>query len=338
MTGELNFAHPWLLLALPLVALPLLRRRRDRLRFSHLPWLPQDRAGRMVDDVWNTCAVVVLAALILALAGPERALAKIIRSGRGAEVLILIDRSRSMDDRMLPLDWRTIDPIIRTQQARSRGPQKSQVARDLLSNFAAERPHDRFCVMFFSTGPLMVVPFTQHGEMVQAGISAGGVGRGLADTDVGSALTAAIAAFDQRAYSGSRLILLVSDGGAQLDEAIRKRLRAGFLRNRIALSWLYLRSINAPRLDDERNDAESVPEIALHRYFQRLPIPYAAYQAEDPDDLHRAIADVARQQNSPIEYLEELPRKDYSQDCLVVATGSCLILLLLSATQRRSWL
>src|ERR1041385_4220706 len=82
---------------------------------------------------------------------------------------------------------------------------------------------------FFSTNPLNVVSFTQHDEVVQAVIEAGGVGRGLGDTDVGRAMLAAIGEFEQRPYSGSRLILLVSDGGTHLADPDRKRIRAGML-------------------------------------------------------------------------------------------------------------
>ena len=34
-----------------------------------------------------------------------------MRTGRGAEILVLMDRSRSMDDNMLTSDWRQLDPL-----------------------------------------------------------------------------------------------------------------------------------------------------------------------------------------------------------------------------------
>jgi mxaC protein len=55
--------------------------------------------------------------VVIALAGPGRPQTQVARTGHGAEVIVLMDRSRSMDLRMMPSDWRTIDPIIRTQQA-----------------------------------------------------------------------------------------------------------------------------------------------------------------------------------------------------------------------------
>jgi mxaC protein len=333
----LDLAHPWVLLLLPVVALPLLRSRVGTLTFSYAPWLPPDRLGRAAELVWRGFAVLTMAAIVIALAGPGRAQTEVARVGHGAEILVLIDRSRSMDMRMLPENWRQMDPLVRTQQAWHNGPQKSRTARDLLAKFVSERRDDRFSLMFFSTGPLPVVPFTQHDETVQAGITAGGVGRGLSDTNVGRALLAAIQEFDQRTYSGSRIILLVSDGGAQLDPPTRRRIQAGLLRNRIALYWLYLRSVNSPNLDTSDPGMEAVPEIALHRFFQSLRTPYRAYQAEEKGDLERAVADVGRQQNFPLDYTERIPRRDYTPDCLALALFSCFVLLLHRGFQIRGW-
>jgi mxaC protein len=337
MTLNIDLTHPWVLLLLPLSVLPLLRARSDTLLFSHLPWLPADTPGRVVGWVRSAFAVLAIATIIVGLAGPGRPQTQVVRTGRGAEIVVLIDRSRSMDQRMLPSDWRTIDPITRTQQSWNRGPQKSKTARELLSHFVAQRPEDRFSLMFFSGGPLPVVPFTQHGEVVQAGITAGGTGPGLSSTDIGRALLAAIAEFDAREYTGSRAILLVSDGGAQLDPPTRQRIAAGMARNRIALYWLYLRSINGASLDTDDPQANAIAEVAMHRFFQGLATPYHAYQVSEPKDLVQAVADVGRQQNLPLDYLELIPRRDYDRLCFALGAFACLMILGFSAVQLRSW-
>lgn len=337
MTPHLDFLHPWALLLLPLAALPLLRARHDTLPFSHLPWLPPDPAGRILGWLRTVAAMLAMTCIVVGLANPGRPQTQVLRTGRGAEIVVLIDRSRSMDNRMLPSDWRTIDPIIRTQQSWNRGPQKSKTARELLSDFVAQRPEDRFSLMFFSGGPLPVVPFTQHGEVVQAGITAGGTGPGLSSTDVGRALLAAIAEFDVREYTGSRAILLVSDGGAQLDPPTRRRITAGMTRNRIALYWLYLRSINGASLDDTDPQADSIAEVALHHFFQGMGTSYHAYQVSEPKDLVQAVADVGKQQNLPLDYLERIPRQSYAKVCFALAALACLALLGLGTLQLRSW-
>lgn len=336
MSSALAFEHPWVLILLPLALIPLLRRRRDTLAFPSVAWLPRDRAGRVMGWLWPVFAVLALASSIVALAQPGRPQTQVQRTGQGAEILVLLDRSRSMDDRMLPANWREIDPSVLLYHL-GRGPQKADVARGLLAQFVARRPDDRFSLMYFSNRPLSVVPFTQHDAVMQAGISAGAVGRGLADTEVGLALLAAIAEFDQRAYSGSRIMLLVSDGGAHLDEEIRNRIRMGLARNRIALYWIYLRSYNSATLDTTDERWENAPELALHRFFKTLQTPYRAYQAEDPQELSRAVADVGRQQNLPLDFLEQIPRKDYSRYFIGLAAFSCAMLLLYRSMLLRSW-
>ena len=337
MNTLLEFAHPWALVLLPLAVLPLLPRRRDALVFPHLAWLPHDRAGEALGGAWRLLSVAALCAIVLAAAGPMRPETLVQRSGRGAEIVLLIDRSRSMDERMLPADWRTIDPLNLRYQAQSRGEPKGKVARELLSRFVRERADDRFALMFFSTNPIQVVRFTTHDAVVQAGIAAGGIGRGLADTDVGRALTAAIAQFDRRAYTGSRVVLLVSDGGARLDAVTKRRLHAAALRNRVSVRWIYLRSVNSPTLDTPGEASEAVPEIALHRFFQSLPGTYRAYEADDPAGLARAVADIGREQNFPLEDLERVPRRDFSGLALAVAVACCALVLGLRAFSLRSW-
>lgn len=334
---SIEFLRPWVLVLLPLMLLPLIRRRRETLMYPHVAWLPRDMLGVTVEFAARALGVIAIACLVCALAGPGRPQTPIARTGQGAEVLVLMDRSRSMDQRMLPSDWRTIDPIIRTQQAWHRGPQKSQTARDFLSQFIAERADDRFSVMFFSGGPLLAVPFTHDEAVLQAGITAGGIGVGLNRTDVGRALIRAIGEYDDRPYSGSRIILLVSDGGAHLEEQTRLDIASGLERNRIVLYWMYLRSINSPPLDGDDPRTEIAPEIALHRFFQSLRTPYRAYQSEVPEDFERAVADVGRQQNLPLDYYEQIPRRDYARHFLVIAALACLLLMGYRGLQLRRW-
>lgn len=336
MSGDFDFSQPWALLLLPLAALPLLRRSREALVVPFVGWLPADALGQVLGWLWPVLGVVALASGIIALAQPGLPETQVQRTGHGAEILVLLDRSRSMDDHMLPSNWRELDPTVLLYH-KDRGTQKSAAARDLLSRFVSQRADDRFALMYFSEKPLSVVPFTQHDEVVQAGIAAGATGRGLSETEVGTALTAAIAEFDDRAYTGSRIILLVSDGGAHLDEETADRIRRGLLRNRIALYWIYLRSFNSADLNSTLPRWENAPEMALHRFFGTLATPYRAYQAEAPEDLAKAVRDVGRQQNLPLDFFERIPRQDFSRAFIALAAFACLLLLVYRSVMLRSW-
>jgi mxaC protein len=131
--------------------------------------------------------------------------------------------------------------------------------------------------------------------------------------------------------------LLVSDGGAQLDPPTQHRIATGLARNRVALYWLYLRSINGASLDDTAPDAGAIAEVAMHRFFQTLTTPYHAYQAAEPKDLAQAVADVGRQQNLPLDYMERIPRKDYARICFAIGALFCAMWLAFNAVQLRSW-
>ncbi|MCB1889453.1 MAG: VWA domain-containing protein [Rhodocyclaceae bacterium] len=333
MIAGIDFLRPGLLALLPLALLPWLARGRDAIPYAHVAWLPPDPLGRAAGRLLRALGALLIASLVIALASPGRPESVEVRTGRGAEIQLLIDRSRSMDERMLPSDWRTLSPHEIRHQTRSRGPIKSQSARELLSSFVAQRPDDRFAVSFFSASTLHVVPFTQHDEVVQAGIAAGGIHRGLSETDVGRALISSIARFDKRPYSGSRIILLVSDGGARLDEDTRLAIRAGLERHRIALYWIYLKGFNRPDLDMPGEASEAIPEVALHRFFASLPTPYHAYQAESSEDLAAAVEDVGRQQNYPLDFEERIPRQDYGR--AFIAAGLVLAGLLLALGRLR---
>ncbi|MCB1906394.1 MAG: VWA domain-containing protein [Rhodocyclaceae bacterium] len=332
MSVDIDFLRPAMLALMPLAVLPLIARATEAGGYPDVGWLPADPLGRGIGLALRAMAALAIAALVIALAAPGRPRTVELRTGRGAEVLLLIDRSRSMDERMLPNDWRRLGPFEIRHQTRSRGRVKSQAARELLGEFVARRPDDRFAVSFFSASTLHVVPFTDHDEVVQAGIAAGGVHRGLSETDVGRALVSSLARFEKRAYTGSRIILLVSDGGARLDRDTQMAIRAGFERQRVTLYWIYLKGFGRPDLEQAGEASAAIPEVALHRFFQTLPTPYRAYQAESPEDLAAAVADVGREQNHPLDFEERIPRSDHSRRFVAAA-----LLLVASLLVARRW-
>ncbi|MBA3597517.1 MAG: VWA domain-containing protein [Methylibium sp.] len=333
---HLDFAQPWLLLLLPLALLPLLRRRSDTLVFSYLAWLPDDRVGRIVGFLWRAFAVTAMAAIVIGLAGPGQSGTQVLRTGRGAEVLILMDRSSSMDA-VVHLNAPAVAGGFSVTES------KSEIVRKLLADFVAKRPDDRFAFMAFSTSPMPAVPFTQNGKVIQSALAATGIGRGLPDTHMGSALLAAIREFEGRAYSGSRIVLVVSDGGAQLDETTRQRIEAGLSREKIALYWIYIRSgPNSPSLTgngsgEAQGIYESGEEMALHTFFLSLPTPYRLYQTDDSAAMAAAMAEINRQQNFPLSFYERVPRVDWSAGFYVAALLACAGLLVCRSVQLQNW-
>jgi mxaC protein len=225
-------------------------------------------------------------------------------------------------------------------QRRLREP-KGQVARQLLAEFTAKRSQDRFALIVFSALPIPVLGFTQKQEVIQAAISAGNVGRGLSETNIGIALEKALAMFEDRPYTGSRIVMLVSDGGDRIDLDVRERVAAAARKHRVAIYWLYLRSGNSPGLQPAKGDSpaaiESVPELMLNHFFESLETPYRAYEAGNSEALQQAIADVDRLENLPIAYLDLVPQRDLAPWCHGVALACVLLLLAASMKELRRW-
>jgi mxaC protein len=326
-----DFDHPAALALLPLAALPFLRRHGDTLLFSSIALLPADAVGTLLVWARRVLAALAIAAIVIGLASPGRSGAQLQRFGRGAEVMLLMDRSSSMDA--------VISGRGTMAETSSTAGPKSKIARDLLTQFVTRRPNDRFALTTFSTGVMPVAPFTDHNQAVLAGLAATEIGRGLPHTDMGSALLAAIDAFHERRYSGSRIILLVSDGGAKLDDDTRQRIQAGLSRNRIGLYYIYIRSsVISPNLNvDIPADADESEELSLHRFFLSLPTPYHLYQADDSGAMANALADIDRQQNLPLIFLERVPRQDHSDGFFTAALLACLLLLAGGSIQLRAW-
>ena len=353
MTGgiDLSFDHAGLLWLLPLAALPFIVPVGEVLANGWLAIAPRDRGSEFLGWALRAIAALALAALVFALAAPWRPEYSVEKVGRGAEIVLVLDRSRSMDQGFAP------NRVPPAAAGRGTGPEaldyyfsqtpgrlrdsKGKVARQLLTEFTAQRPDDRFALIVFSTLPMRVLDFTQKAEVIQAAIAAGNVGRGLSETNIGLALDAALELFADRPYTGSRIIMLVSDGGDRIDPDTRERLAHLMRKQRVSIYWLYLRSANSPSLKLTEQDsvavADSVPELLLHRFFEALETPYRAYEAGDSQALQQAIADVNRLEKLPITYQDLVPRRELAPALHALALAAVLLLLCARMLESRRW-
>jgi mxaC protein len=322
-TWPVQFDHPVVLLLLPL-AWWAWRRGAAQQWQSH-PWLalvPADAWSTWLDRLLRWLAALAVAACVLALASPYRPEHVQQRVAQGAELVVVFDRSSSMDDRFRRVRdaWSPADSVNES---------KAAVARRLLKRFARERDHDAFALVHFAENPIDFLPFTQKTELVQSAMDAAAIGRGLGNTDLGRGMLAGAALFEGRPYLGSRVLLLVSDGGAQLDEDTRQRLAAALRRQRVSLYWLYLRGSHGRPLEAASpEEAVAIPEQSLHLFFQQAGVPYKAYATEQPEAVARAIADLGRLEQRPLIVQERLPRSELSGWALGWALGCCALLLL----------
>ena len=342
----MTFDHPLLLWLLPLALLPLLARTGSALSNTWAAQMPHDRASDLLGWALRGIGVLALAASLLGMAGPHLPEYEVERVGKGAEIVLVLDRSRSMDQgfggaRSGAVKGTGPEAIDFYMKQRGSQEPKGKVARQLLAEFAAKRPDDRFGMIVFSTLPIRVLDFTSKNDAIQAAISAGDIGRGLSETNIGLALQSALSYFEDEPYTGSRIVMLVSDGGDRLDPDARERIAHMARKLRVSIYWIYLRSANSPGLVLEKGETPSnidaVPEYALHRFFEQLGTPYRAYEAHDPAALKTAIEAVNRLENLPITYLDTVPQRDLRRPVLGLALGCVLLLLAANLLELRRW-
>jgi len=316
---NLTFAQPAVLLALPLALLPLLWIGQRAQAYPSLDTFGGDPVSPLLDWGLRSLTSLSIAALILGLAGLNLHGTSVERVGTGAHVVLVIDRSSSMDN------------TFAGRQPSGDEMSKSMAAKTLLMDFVEKRAHDRFGITGFSTAPFLVLPITDQKEAVLAAIRA--IERpGLAYTDIGRGLALALAMHANDPAAASRAIVLVSDGAGVIDRKVQDLLRQGFGKRRINLYWLYLRTEGSPGIYEEpkagqEDTPQALPERHLNKFFMTLGTPYRAFEAENPEAVAEAIAEIDKLERQPIRYVERIPHQDLSHWAYVTAAAGLLLLV-----------
>jgi len=314
--------NPWILAGLLLCVLPVIDNGMRQSAYPNLALIPADPLSTAIALGLRLCAIAAIAALVLGLAGLHQTEQSRERIGYGANIVLLLDRSSSMDN------------TFAGKAPDGDNESKAAAARRLLGGLVDLRPHDLMAVVEYSTAPLFVLPLTDNKAALHAAINATAT-PALAYTHISKGLSMALDLFQQAdsAADGQRIVLLVSDGAAAIDPDSELALRKAFKQQRIRLYWLFLRSAGSPGLfekpEDPRDDNPgAMPERHLHLFFQSLGIAYQAYQAENPEAMREAMADINRLEHAPLHYRERLPKQDLSAACYFLATLLLALLLL----------
>jgi mxaC protein len=326
------FSHPWLLWLLPLAILPLLLQRAHAKHYSWVDMLPKDPLSDLIGLILKILAVLTLVFIILGLAAPHTTETKVERIGVGAQIALVLDRSASMDD---PFSGTTVATGNTTV-----GETKSVAAARLITEFVKSRQQDMFGMITFSNSAMYVLPLSENKKAVIAAVQATG-GNALFQTNIGSGLTSSAALFDKIADSGSRAVILLSDGAGRVDADTQQKIKDWFDRMHISLYWIVLRQPGGLSIFDPNfkpvEDQPLPPEIELHEYFKTLKTPFKAYEAEDPKSLQLAMNDINNREKKPIKYFEKIPGHDYSNVCFIIAALMIALLLGVKHLEVRTW-
>jgi mxaC protein len=325
----MNFAgmewfNAWVLVLLPLALLPWFNHNLDK-TVAWVELVPVDPLSRFFNIGLKLLATLVIAALVLALAGPSLPEQKVERIGEGAEIVLLLDRSRSMDS---PFAVKHQAAAVSVGGDNS----KRSVARDYLTEFIKNRPDDRFGFVFFSTKSVNLLPLTYDKDAILATINANALGKGLSDTNMAEALLSSAAMFEGQTYRGSRIVLLVSDGGQILSDEDKETITRLYREMNLGIYWIYLKSNREMTLEESDDDNllwVDIPERKLHKFFSSIGVPYRAFEAGSLEAFAEALAEIDRQHYQTLIVEETLPHEPKADALLWLAM---LALLLLAAS------
>jgi mxaC protein len=323
----MSFSHPWMLWLLPLAILPLIFLRTHSKAYSWLDMLPADPLSDLIGLILKVLAVLILLSTIIGLAAPHTNQQRIEKIGVGAQIGLVLDRSASMDD-----------PFSGTSERI--GETKSAAAARLITEFVQSRQNDMMGMITFSNSAMYVLPLTENKLAMVAAVRAT-AGNALFQTNIGSGLTAGAGLFDKVPDSGSRAIILLSDGAGRMDANTQQKVRDWFDRMHISLYWIVLRQPGGLSIFDKdykpQEDQPLPPEIELHEFFKTLKTPFNAYEAENPRTLQLAIDDINRKEKKPIKYLEKIPGKDLANYFFMLSAFLMALLLAVKYLEVNTW-
>ena len=235
------------------------------------------------------------------------------------------------------------DPFSGTTDATGNtivGETKSVAAARLITNFVKSRQQDMFGMITFSNSAMYVLPLSENKKAVIAAVQATG-GNALFQTNIGSGLTSGAGLFDKIPDSGSRALILLSDGAGRIDAGTQQKVKDWFDRLHISLYWIVLRQPGGLSIFDIKfkpvENAALPAEIELNEFFKTLRSPFKAYEAEDPKSLQLAMNDINNREKKPIKYMEKIPGQDYSNVCFIIAALMIALLLGVKYLEVKTW-
>lgn len=322
----MTLLHPWALLLLPLAFTPFWLRSRQGQMYSWLDLVPRDRVSEIADTTIRALTALLLAALVLALAAPQGPDIKVQKVGKGAQTVVVIDRSVSMENPFTgdSTSGRTVEI-------------KARAARRLITDFIRARPEDMIGVVAFTNAALHGVKITSNRNAVLAAVNAA-TSAGINQTNIGAGITEGVSLFDNIPSSGSRAIILLSDGAGKISPRVKQKIQEQLTSKKLNLYWIVLREPDDISIFGKNEGYVSVPPvIELNQYFKSLKIKYRAYEADNPTALQSALQDIDAREKNVIQYAVNMPGHDYTRDLILLALGLCLLLFIVKNLRVHSW-
>ena len=315
----MTLLQPWALLLLPIIAAPFVFKSFQGQMYSWLEIMPKDKVSEIANLIVKCITSLILLSIVLALTSPQGASRKETKIGKGAQVVLVIDRSVSMDH-----------PFAGESTSGRAAEIKSAAARRLITHFIDSRPDDMMGVVGFTNSALYGMKITTNRDAIHSAIKAA-TGPALNQTNIGAGITDAVGLFDKIQSSGSRAVILLSDGAGKLSPHVKYKLSQQLVAKKLNLYWIVLREPDDISIFTKNAYADdAVPDsIALDRYFKSLKIKYKAFEADNPTTLQSALQDIDSKEKNMIQYSVTIPGHDYSTNFITLALilSVCILLI-----------
>ena len=312
----MTILNPWAFALLPIILLPFWLKGHQGKFYSWLEIMPEDHLSDRLNLAVKVITALLLLNIVIALAAPRGADEQVQRSGKGAQTVMVIDRSVSMDH---PFAGDSSGHVAEI---------KSAAARRIITKFIDSRPNDMMGVVGFTNSALYGIKITTNRDAIHAAIVAA-TSPSLNQTNIGAGLTEAVGLFDNIQSSGSRAVILLSDGAGKLSPRVKQLLSERLKSRKLSIYWIMLREPGEASIfsKEEYEEGRTPNSIVLHKYFQSLGLKYKAYEADDSESLQSAINDIDSREKKTIKYQETIAGYDYSRVFMIIALVLALLLL-----------
>jgi Ca-activated chloride channel family protein len=207
----LEFAHPWLLILLPLPLLaywllPVYKESKDSVQvpfFQRLVKLTGEKPGKgavvlqrmLFQRIWLAAAWLLI---VLAMMRPEWVGEPIERTKSARDLMVAVDLSGSMDT----TDFSAPDGAKIT---------RLNAVKSVLKEFVDQREHDRLGLIVFGDAAYLQSPFTEDHDAWMALLRETEIGMAGQSTVFGDAIGLSIKLFEN-AETENRVLIVLTDG------------------------------------------------------------------------------------------------------------------------------
>src|SRR5450830_2044129 len=323
----MSFINPWALLLLPIAYIPFWLKSHQGQMYSWNEIIPEDVFSDRFNLAIKMITSLLLASIVFAIATPHGPDQNVLKVGKGAQTVMVIDRSVSMDH-----------PFAGDSTSGRAAEIKSAAARRLIIKFIDSRPDDMMGVVAFTNSALYGMKITTNRDAIHSAINAA-TGSAINQTNIGAGVTEAVTLFDNIQSSGSRAVILLSDGAGKLSPRVKRKIAEQLANKKLNLYWIVLREPDDISIfTKEIYTEDQVPDsIVLDQYFKSLKVKYKAFEADNPTALQSALQYIDSKEKNIIQYSVNIPGHDYSSNLIILALMLSIFILIIKNLRVHSW-